>query len=182
MAELGRVLLYECAKDLLPTVEMAVETPCGIADATFVDPERVVTIVPVLRAGLALVEQAHLVFPLTRTCHLGYVRDEETLQPTRYLDRLPERFTEDDIVVIADPMLATGGTAVAAVKDVVDRGASIANVRFVCAVCAPPGLSALGEAFPELTVYAAMIDPELNDQGYIVPGLGDAGDRAFGTA
>ena len=109
MSELGRILLYEAARDLLPTIDVAVETPCGTADATFVDPERPVTVVPVLRAGLVLVEQAHLVFPMSRTCHLGYVRDEETLQPSRYLDKLPEKFTEDDLVIIADPMVATGG-------------------------------------------------------------------------
>ena len=181
MAELGRLLLYECAKDLLQTVDFEVETPCGVAEATFVDPSKPVTVVPVLRAGLVLVEQAHLVFPISRTCHLGYVRDEETLEASMYLDKLPKQFTSDDLVVIADPMVATGGTAINAVRDVLDRGADIKNVRLVCAVCTPPALTKLGEEFPELIMYSAMIDPELNDKGYIVPGLGDAGDRAYGT-
>lgn len=109
------------------------------------------------------------------------MRDEATLLATPYLNKLPPTLSPDDRVLVADTMLATGGTIVQVVDDIVSRGASDANIRIVAAVVAPPALKALGERFPKLKVYCGMIDAELDERGYIVPGLGDAGDRAFGT-
>lgn len=125
--------------------------------------------------------QASTVLPASETYHVGYVRDEKTLQATSYLNKLPAQMSGDDRVLIADTMLATGGTIVQVVADLVSRGASDANIRIVAAVVAPPALKALGEQFPKLKVYTGMIDADVDSRGYIVPGLGDAGDRAFGT-
>eukprot|EP00850_Spirogloea_muscicola_P012129 SM000077S21603 [mRNA] locus=s77:431609:434464:- [translate_table: standard] len=166
---------------MLVTLEGQVETPCGQADVEFVDPREPIKVVPILRAGLVLVEHMASVLPAMQTYHLGYARDEETLQPSMYLNKLPTTFPEGSRVLIADPMLATGGTIVAAIEEVVRRGADVKLMRVVSAVAAPPALKQLGEKFPGLHVYTGVIDPELNDKGYIVPGLGDAGDRSFGT-
>lgn len=181
LAELGRILLYEAVDGWLPTVEGRVETPTGVADCTFVDPSQPIAVVPVLRAGLVLLEAAATLLPASRTFHVGYVRDEQTLEASPYLNKLPQRLSADDRVLVVDVMLATGGTVVQIVEDLIARGASDENIRVVAAVCAPPALQALGERFGKLRVYAGMIDAELDERGYIVPGLGDAGDRAFGT-
>eukprot|EP00887_Chlorella_sp_A99_P004099 scaffold23.g4099.t1 len=180
-AELGRLLVYEAARDWLPTIDGQVETPEGVADVTFIDPTHPVKVVPVLRAGLVLLEAAAAVLPAVETFHVGYTRDEATLEATCYLNKLPRRFSPDDRVLVSDPMLATGGTIAQVLGDVVARGAAVANVRVVSVVCAPPALKLLGDRFPGLKIYTGIIDPELNERGYIVPGLGDAGDRAFGT-
>jgi uracil phosphoribosyltransferase len=182
MAELGRVLIYEASRDWLLTVSGEVNTPCGVADVEFIDPREPVKVVPVLRAGLVLIEHAGTVLPANQTYHLGFVRDEETLQPSMYLNKLPEKFEEGARVLVADPMLATGGTIVAALEELTKRGADVDLIRVVAAVAAPPALKLLGEKFPGLRVYVGIIDEELNEKGYIVPGLGDAGDRSFGTA
>lgn len=181
MAELGRLLIYEASRDWLVTVSGEIQTPCGIAECEFIDPREPVKVVPILRAGLVLVEQIGSVLPATQTYHLGYVRDEETLQPKMYLNKLPEKFPEGSRVLITDPMLATGGTIVAALEELRNRGADPKLMRVICAVAAPPALTKLSEKFPGLRVYAGIIDPELNDKGYIIPGLGDAGDRSYNT-
>jgi|TARA_B110000003_G_scaffold274484_1_gene314569 uracil phosphoribosyltransferase len=181
MAEIGRILIYECGRDWLQTFEAQVQGPLAIADVEFVNPEKPVAVVPILRAGLTLLEESASVLPSSVTHHLGYVRDEKTLEPKMYLNKLPASFAEDAQVLISDPMLATGGTIVAAVEEIVSRGASPSNIRIICVVASPPALTQLSERYPGLRVYAAMIDEVLNDDGYVVPGLGDAGDRAFGT-
>ena len=247
IAELGRILLYEATSDWYAEqmVSVPMRTPCGEMDAEFVDPMRPVRVVPILRAGLVLLENAASVLPVSTTHHLGYVRDEETLQPSMYLNKLPERFTDTDKVLLVDPMLATGGTMHAAVEECISRGALVKNIRcvllyaeiprhslrvcvrtllrgeesercitttredlllFFCAdrspfthgrgththtythahscitaVCAPPALQKLSDSFNDLVVYSGGIDPELSDNGFIIPGLGDAGDRCFGT-
>lgn len=181
LGELGRLLIYECARDWLPTFEAQVEGPMGTAQVQMVDPGQPVAVVPILRAGLVLLEESKTVLPATNTYHLGFVRDEDTLQSTMYLNKLPGKFLEGQRVLISDPMLATGGTMEKAIDECVARGAKVSNIRVVCVVACPPALSLLSNKFPGLRVYAAMIDEELNDQGYIIPGLGDAGDRAFGT-
>jgi len=135
-----------------------------------------------LRAGLVILEQATTVLPHCQTYHLGMVRDEETLQPSTYLNKLPASFSPDDKIIVCDPMLATGGTMLAAMEEITSRGASPSNIRIICIVTAPPALKILSEKYPGSKIYTAMIDAEVNDQGFIVPGLGDAGDRAFGTA
>jgi len=181
MGEIGRILIYEAGRDWLQTFEAQVQGPVAIADVEFVNPEKPVAVVPILRAGLTLLEESASVLPASSTYHLGYVRDEETLQPKLYLNKLPKKFSEDAQVLISDPMLATGGTIAAAVEEIISRGASPKNIRIICVVASPPALTILSERFPGLRVYAAMIDEVVNDAGYIVPGLGDAGDRAFGT-
>ncbi|KAK6120328.1 hypothetical protein DH2020_046019 [Rehmannia glutinosa] len=138
-------------------------------------------IVPILRAGLALAEHASSILPATNTYHLGISRDEETLQPTVYLNKLPKKFPEGARVFVVDPMLATGGTVVAAVQLIKNRGVDNKQIKVICAVAAPPALQKLSENFPGLHVYAGILDPSINDKGFIMPGLGDAGDRSFGT-
>ena len=181
LAELGRCLIYEAMRDFLPTMDAQVETPCGTADITFVDPTRPIKVVPVLRAGLVLLEQSFQVMPATETYHVGYARDEKTLEAKCYLNKLPKSFAADDLVLVADVMLATGGTMVQVIEDIISRGAKQENIRIVCALCAPPAMVKLSEKFKKIKVYTGIIDAEVNGDGFIVPGLGDAGDRAFGT-
>ena len=182
MAEIGKILMYELSRDWLETYEAQVQGPLAVANVEVVDPSKAISIVPVLRAGLTLVDKAHEVLPTTKTYHLGYARDETTLEATKYLDKLPKNgFSKEDKVLISDPMLATGGTIVRAVQDVLDKGADVKNVRVMCCVAAPPALTKLSESFPGLVVYAAIIDENVTEEGFILPGLGDAGDRAFGT-
>ena len=120
-------------------------------------------------------------FPASKTYHLGYKRNDETLLPTQYLNTLPASFTRTDRIVVSDPMLATGGTLCAALDEIVDRGADPANIRVVGLVAAPPALSKLSNKFPGMRIYLGMIDEVLSAEGFIVPGVGDAGDRCFGT-
>ena len=181
MTELGRWLSYEAIRDWLPTLETTVRTPLAECPATFVNPEIPVAVVPILRAGLGLLEGAQMLLPLASIYHLGIVRNEETLEPSFYLNKLPEKLDSQTRVLICDPMLATGGTILAALKEVTERGVDPSLIRIICVVAAPPALQKLNNAYPSLKVYAATIDEGLNDRGYIVPGLGDAGDRTFGT-
>lgn len=181
MTELGRWLTYEAARDWLPTQETAVQTPLDTCPATVIDPQIPVAVVPILRAGLGLLEGAQTLLPLASIYHLGLVRDEETLQPHCYLNKLPEKFDPQTRVLITDPMLATGGSIMATMAELTQRGADPSLTRIVCVVAAPPALKKLSEAYPGLIVYTATIDEKLNNKGYIVPGLGDAGDRTFGT-
>ncbi|KAG1664561.1 hypothetical protein FOA52_009444 [Chlamydomonas sp. UWO 241] len=181
VAELGRILIYEAVRDLLQTMEGQVDTPCGTADVEFVDPTRPVKVVPILRAGLVLLEQASQVIPVSETYHVGYARDEVTLEATPYLNKLPAKFDADDRILVTDIMLATGGTMLKVIDDMVSRGASPENIRIVSVVCAPPAMVKLSEKYKGIKVFTAMIDPEVNEKGFIIPGLGDAGDRAFGT-
>ncbi|GIL74414.1 hypothetical protein Vretimale_2057 [Volvox reticuliferus] len=181
-AELGRLLIYEAVREFLPTMEQQVQTPLGeVADATLVDPSRPIKIIPILRAGLVLLEQAGQVVPFQETYHVGYVRDPATLQASAYLNKLPARLSPEDLFLITDPMLATGGTIVQVIDDIVARGGRAENIRVVAVVVAPPALKKLADRYPGLKVYTAMIDEQVNERGYIVPGLGDAGDRAYGT-
>ena len=181
MTELGRWLTYEAIRDWLPTVEMTVSTPVGPSQATFINPDEPLVVVPILRAGLALLDGAQALLPLASIYHLGFMRDEETLAASCYLNKLPEQFDPQTRVLITDPMLATGGTAMAAMAELTQRGINPASVRIIAVVAAPPALQKLSEAYPALNIYAAAIDEGLNDRGFIVPGLGDAGDRTFGT-
>ena len=138
-------------------------------------------IIPILRAGLALMEGAQSVLPLASVYHVGFVRNEETLEATCYLNKLPATLAPETRVLISEPMLATGGTMLAAMADLLERGIQPDNVRVVAIVASPIALQKLAEAYPALTIYAAIIDEGLDENGYIVPGLGDAGDRTFGT-
>jgi uracil phosphoribosyltransferase len=181
MIELGRWLAYEAVRDWLPTIDMTIETPLATCPATFVDPEVPMAIVPILRAGLALLEGIQSAVPNASTYHVGLARDEATLQPVWYLNKLPERFEPNTRLIISEPMLATGGTIMATMAELTQRGIDPALVRIISIVTAPPALKQLAENYPTLTVYAAIIDEALDENGFIVPGLGDAGDRTFGT-
>ncbi|MGF1514930.1 MAG: uracil phosphoribosyltransferase [Elainellaceae cyanobacterium] len=181
MTELGRWLTYEAIRDWLPTLTTEVQTPLGSCEAIFVNPEVPVAVVPVLRAGLSMMDGIQALLPLSSIYHLGLVRDEETLQASCYLNKLPEKFNSEARVLISEPMLATGGSIMTVMEELVNRGADPALVRIISVVTAPPALQKLGAAYPTVRIYAAAIDEGLNEQGFIVPGLGDAGDRTFGT-
>lgn len=181
MTELGRWLTYEAAREWLPTLETMVQSPLDASPATLINPEVPMAVVPILRAGLGLLEGAQTLLPLASIYHLGLVRNEETLEPACYLNKLPEKFDPQTRVLITDPMLATGGSIMTAMTELTQRGVDPALVRIVCVVAAPPALQKLSAAYPGLIVYTATIDEVVNDKGYIVPGLGDAGDRIFGT-
>lgn len=181
MLELGRWLTYEAIRDWLPTKETMVDTPLSSCPATFIDPETPIVVLPILRAGLALLEGAQALLPLASIYHIGFVRNEETLEPTCYLNKLPEKFPPQTRVLISEPMMATGGTIMAAMEELTMRGVDPTYVRIISVVTAPPALQKLSVAYPSLNIYAAAIDEGLNSKGFIVPGLGDAGDRTFGT-
>lgn len=181
MVELGRWLTYEAAREWLPTVDTAVNTPLAPCAATFINPEVPIAVIPILRAGLGLLEGAQTLLPLASVYHIGIVRNEETLEPSVYLNKFPNQFHPQTRILITDPMLATGGTIMTVMEEITKRGIDPALVRIVSVVTAPVALQRLSNAYPGLVVYAAAIDESLNDKGYIVPGLGDAGDRTFGT-
>ncbi len=181
MTELGRWLTYEAVRDWLPTFDLMVQTPLASAPATMINPEGAIAIVPILRAGLALLDGATTVLPLASIYHLGLVRNEETLEASCYLNKLPGQFDSSTRILITEPMLATGGSIMMAMAELMQRGIDPALTRIISVVAAPPALQKLSAAYPGLVIYSATIDEGLNSQGFIVPGLGDAGDRAFGT-
>lgn len=181
MTELGRWLTYEAVRDWLPTLDLMVETPLAPCPATMINPELKIAVVPILRAGLALLEGAQTLLPLASTYHLGLVRNEETLEASCYLNKLPQQFAPNTRVLITEPMLATGGSIMMAMTELTRRGIDPALTRIISVVAAPPALQKLNAAYPGLIIYTATIDEAVNSQGFIVPGLGDAGDRAFGT-
>jgi uracil phosphoribosyltransferase len=182
LSELGKWLAYEAIRDWLPTIDIPLHTPVAEATATFIHPQTKLAIVPILRAGLTLVEGIQSVLPLESAIyHLGLVRDEQTLLPSCYLNKLPDRFEPETRIIIAEPMLATGGTIMQTMSELVQRGVDPGLVRIIAIIVAPPALQQLSAAYPSLSIYAAMIDEQVNEVGFIVPGLGDVGDRAFGT-
>lgn len=181
MTELGRWLTYEAVRDWLPTEDMMVQTPLAPCPATMINPQVPIAVVPILRAGLTLLEGAQTVLPLASIYHLGLVRDEKTLLASCYLNKLPQQFKSDTRVLITDPMLATGGSIMTAMTELIGRGIDPALTRIISVVAAPPALQKLNAAYPGLVIYTATIDEGLTNEGFIVPGLGDAGDRAFGT-
>ena len=139
-----------------------------------------VAIIPILRAGLGMVDGILELIPAAKIGHVGMYRDHDTLQPVEYFVKLPSDISERQLFVV-DPMLATGGSAVAAIDALLKRGAHPESIKFCCLVAAPEGVKVLQEAHPEIDIYAAALDERLNENGYILPGLGDAGDRLFGT-
>ncbi len=181
MTELGRWLTYEAVRDWLPTEDTIVQTPLAPCPATLINPEMPLAVVPILRAGLGLLEGAQTVLPLASTYHIGLVRDEKTLEPSWYLNKLPDSLNPETRILIPEPMLATGGTIMAVMSELQKRGADPALTRIISVVAAPPALQKLSVAYPSLIIYTASIDESLNSQGFVVPGLGDAGDRTFGT-
>ena len=175
--KITRALLYEASKNL-PLVDREVHTPLKTCIAKDIDPDIKIIISPILRAGLIFTDEAIDILPDACIRHIGMYRDEETLIPHEYFAKFPKNL-EDAIVMVVDPMLATGGSAVDAISAVKSRGAK--QIKLVCLVGAPEGVKAVTEAHPDVDVYLAALDDHLNEHGYIVPGLGDAGDRIFGT-
>jgi len=174
--EISMLMAYEVTAGLA-LAEREVETPLERTTGRRVDEDGLV-LVPVLRAGLGMVEGFRRIVPFINVGHIGLQRQEDTLEPVDYYFKLPPR-PEERTFVVVDPMLATGGTAVEAVRYIRDAGA--ADVRFVCVVSAPEGVEKMRRAHPDVPVFTAALDRELDDRGFIVPGLGDAGDRLFGT-
>ncbi len=174
--EIAMLMVYDATRDL-PLTDKKVETPCGIADCKVIA-GRKLAFVPILRAGLGMVEGALELVPAARVGHIGLYRDEETLKPVEYYCKLPKDIEKRDVFVL-DPMLATGGSAIDAISQIKLRKPH--SIKFLCIIAAPEGLEALKEAHPDVDIFCAGMDERLNDHGYIVPGLGDAGDRIFGT-
>ena len=175
--EITTLMTYEALKDGVPTTEISVETPLETCTQQVVR-DNGIAIVPILRAGLGMVNGIHVLFPSARVGHIGMYRDEETLQPQSYYCKLP-RDIEDKLVLVIDPMLATGGSACDAIQLLKDRGCK--NIKFMAIIGAPEGVSRVAEAHPDVGIYVSTLDRCLNENGYILPGLGDAGDRLFGT-
>jgi uracil phosphoribosyltransferase len=176
LAEISMLLVYEVTRDL-PLVYQEIETPLATMRAPLIDGKKVV-LLNILRAGTGMVEGMLRILPSARVGQIGLYRDPETLGAIEYYFKLPNEMSDRDVLVV-DPMLATGNSAVAAVDRV--KTASPRSIKFVCLLAAPEGLVNFREAHPEVPVYTAAIDERLNDHGYILPGLGDAGDRLFGT-
>jgi len=174
--EIAMLMAYEVTKDL-PLEPVEIDTPLEHMQGAQVAGKKL-TLVPILRAGLDMVEGIAQLIPSARVGHIGIYRDHDTLQPVDYYFKIPAGEGARDFIVL-DPMLATGGSAVDAVATLKHAGAK--RIRFLCIVAAPPGVQAMYQAHPDVPVYAAALDRELNAKGYILPGLGDAGDRLFGT-
>ena len=174
--EITMFMCYEALRDL-PLTEIEVETPITTTKCNMLAGDAV-AVVPILRAGLGMVNGLLNMVPNAAVGHIGLYRDETTLEPHEYYCKLPPRIDERQIIVL-DPMLATGGSAVAAINFIKAHGGK--KIKFMCMIAAPEGLKALSEAHPDVDIYCAHLDERLNERGYIVPGLGDAGDRLFGT-
>jgi uracil phosphoribosyltransferase len=178
LREIAMLMGYEVTRDL-PLAMEPIETPLATFDAPKLTGKKPV-IVPILRAGLTMADGLIDLLPSARVGHIGLYRDHETLQPVEYVVKLPGAASERDFILV-DPMLATGGSAVHAVDLVLRHGADPRRIRFMALVAAPEGVRAFRRRHPAIPVYVAALDSHLNEQGYIVPGLGDAGDRLFGT-
>ena len=176
VTEIAMLMCYEATRDL-PLKEIEIETPIGMAKTGIIS-GRKLAFVPILRAGLGMVDGMLNLVPAAKVGHIGLYRDPETHLPVEYYCKLPEDIGERDVIIL-DPMLATGGSAVDAIKMIKDKGAK--NIKFMCIIAAPEGLRYLTESHPDVQVYCGVLDQCLNENKYIVPGLGDAGDRIFGT-
>ena len=176
VGEIGMLMCYEATRDL-PLKEVEIETPVAVAKTKVIS-GRKLAFVPILRAGLGMVDGVMRMVPAAKIGHIGMYRDPETHMPVEYYCKLPSDIGERDVIVL-DPMLATGGSAIDAITQIKAKGAKI--VRFMCIIAAPEGLAALQEAHPDVQIYIGAVDEKLNENKYIVPGLGDAGDRIFGT-
>ena len=174
--EIATLMAFEITRDL-PLEEIDVETPVQMAKSKVLAGKKL-GVVPILRTGIGMVDGILKLIPAAKVGHIGLYRDPVTLQPVEYYLKLPSDVQERDFIVV-DPMLATGGSAIEAVNSMKKRGAT--KIRFMCIIAAPEGVEALQEAHPDVDIYIAALDEKLNEKGYIVPGLGDAGDRLFGT-
>jgi len=175
--EITTLMTYECLKDGVATTEKQVKTPLEVCTQQVVK-DNSIAIVPILRAGLGMVNGVHVLFPSARVGHIGMYRDEETLEPQSYYCKLPQGI-EDMLVLLVDPMLATGGSACDAINLLKSKGCK--HIKFMAIIGAPEGVTKVAEAHPDVNIYVSTLDRCLNEHGYILPGLGDAGDRLFGT-
>lgn len=176
VSEVAMLMGYEVTRDF-SMEEVEIETPICKTKCKMLAGKKV-AIVPILRAGLGMVDGMLSLIPAAKVGHIGLYRDEETLKPVEYFCKLPQDIAEREVIVV-DPMLATGGSAADALTLLKKRGAK--NLRLACLISSPEGIKAVQEAHPDVDIYVASIDEKLNEKGYIVPGLGDAGDRLFGT-
>ena len=176
VSEIAMLICYEATRDLQLS-EVKIQTP--ICETTLKELKgKKMAVVPILRAGLGMVDGMLTLIPAAKVGHIGLYRDPETLKPVEYYCKLPADCAEREIFVV-DPMLATGGSSVAAIQMLKEKGCK--NIHFMCIIAAPEGVKAMQEAHPDVDIYIGALDEKLNDHGYIVPGLGDAGDRIFGT-
>lgn len=176
VSEIGMLITYEATRDLQLTTKK-IETPICEMDAPTLAGKKI-SVVPILRAGLGLVDGVLRMIPSARVGHIGMYRDEETLEPHVYFCKMPKDVAEREILIV-DPMLATGGSACAAIDEMKRRGCE--RIKLMVLVAAPMGIDRVQKDHPDVDIYAGAVDEKLNDNGYIVPGLGDAGDRIFGT-
>lgn len=176
VSEIAMLMTYEITRDL-PLKDVEVDTPICTTKAKKLAGKKL-AVVPILRAGLGMVDGVVKMIPSARIGHIGLYRDEETLQPVEYYCKLPKDISDREVIVV-DPMLATGGSAIDAVTQIKLRNPK--SIKFMGLIAAPEGVEALTKAHPDVDVYCAALDEKLNEKGYIVPGLGDAGDRIFGT-
>ena len=176
--EISMLMAYEVSRDL-PLEDVEIETPLVKTTLKTLAGKKV-AIIPILRAGLGMVDGILELIPAAKIGHVGMYRDHDTLQPVEYFVKLPSDISERQLFVV-DPMLATGGSAVAAIDALLKRGAQPSSIKICCLVAAPEGVEVLRKAHPDIDIYAAALDERLNEHGYILPGLGDAGDRLFGT-
>lgn len=174
--EITTLMVYESFKNV-PTKKVMVQTPLELTEQTMVA-DNAVAVVPILRAGLGMVNGVHSLFPTARVGHIGLYRDEETLEPHEYYCKLPEGI-ENNVAILLDPMLATGGSASAAIGFLKARGCK--RIMLMSIIAAPVGVETVAKAHPDVEVFVSTLDRQLNEHGYILPGLGDAGDRLFGT-
>ena len=174
--EITMLMCFEALRDL-PLEEVEIETPIQKTKQKIIKGKKL-AVVPILRAGLGMVNGLLSLVPSAKVGHIGMYRDEETLQPQEYYCKLPKDI-EERLIVVVDPMLATGGSAVDAISQIKSYGGK--HIKFLCLIAAPEGIEALTKAHPDVEIYCANVDECLNEKGYIVPGLGDAGDRIFGT-
>jgi len=175
VSEIGALITYEITRDF-KTMPKSIETP--MASMIAYELEKPVVIIPILRAGLGMVDGIHNIIPHAKIGHIGLYRDEETLQPKAYYQKFPKSIIES-VVLVVDPMLATGGSASYAIDVLKKHG--VKDIRYVGLVGCPEGISRLQQDHPEVSIYLAALDEKLDDNGYIIPGLGDCGDRLFGT-
>ena len=175
-AEIAMLMCYEATRDL-PLKEITIETPVAEARVQVISGKKI-ALVPILRAGLGMVEGILEMIPAAKVGHIGLYRDEKTHQPHEYFCKLPDPI-EQRTIVVTDPMLATGGSAVAAIDFIKQHGGK--HIKFMCVIAAPEGLERLRKAHPDIQIYVGHLDRCLNENAYICPGLGDAGDRIFGT-
>ena len=175
--EITTLMTFECLRSGVPTTECEVKTPLEVCTQRMVK-DNAIVIVPILRAGLGMVNGVHVLFPSARVGHIGLCRNEETLEPYEYYCKLPDGI-EDKLVLVVAPMLATGGSACDAIAQLKKRGCK--TIKFMAVIGAPEGVARVAEAHPDVEIYVSTLDRCLNEHGYILPGLGDAGDRLFGT-